>query len=497
MALPLMSMTFWGGILIAVTIIYQIVYNVFFSPLRKIPGPLLAKVTSRWLMVVDLAGYRTLTLHKLHQQYGTAVRIGPDEVSFSNIDEIKQLYGQQTTFLKAPIYETMSQEPLGIFSLREKSAHSQRRKLLSHAFAQSNLFDTEPLILHHVQRLVDRVQKNSGKPLNMLALFRLVAFDIVGELFLGQDFGGLLAEKMPQFLHDMDNHFILSGIESSFPWLYILLSQLPIPKIRNFFNSRPQLAQYGKDAFEKYISQYGRDSGRRDLLTKVLSVKPGAGEAVLTDRQSYMEVANLVFAGTDTTSTTLTYMFWELAQNPLWQDRLHKELLAHSLPADQTLSRFLELDDLPVLEAVINEALRLHPAAPASLQRETPAGGKELDGYYIPAKTVVSMQCYTTQRDPSAFPQPDVFDPARWMEPNVVTSDMKELFMPFSKGSRACLGKGLAMMELKLISAALLRSSEVERAPTATKDCMTMTDHFLVLPKGGKCELIFNPREKV
>jgi cytochrome P450 len=131
-------------------------------------------------MLVDLSGYRTLTLHKLHQQYGTAVRVGPNEVSFSGIDEIKQIYGQQTSFLKAPIYETMSQEPLGIFSLREKSAHSQRRKLLSHAFSQSNLFDTEPLILHHVQRLVDCVQKHSGKPLDMLALFRLVAFDIVG-----------------------------------------------------------------------------------------------------------------------------------------------------------------------------------------------------------------------------------------------------------------------------------------------------------------------------
>jgi cytochrome P450 len=107
------------------------------------------------------------------------------------------------------------------------------------------------------------------------------------------------------------------------------------------------------------------------------------------------------------------------------------------------------------------------------------------------------MQCYTTQRDPTAFPQPDIFDPARWMEPNVVTSEMKELFMPFSKGTRACLGKGLAVMELKLISAALLRLYEVEQAPTATEYCMTMTDHFLVLPKGGKCELIFSPRVKL
>ncbi len=134
-------------------------------------------------------------------------------------------------------------------------------------------------------------------------------------------------------------------------------------------------------------------------------MKPGSGEAALTDRQSYMEVSNLVFAGTgtfpsaccpdsvltpdpDTTSTTLTYMFWELARHPLWQDRVRKELLACQPPSEKTLSRFRELDDLPVLDAVINEALRLHPAAPASLQRETPTGGRVLAGYNIPEKVM-------------------------------------------------------------------------------------------------------------
>jgi len=167
--------------------------------------------------------------------------------------------------------------------------------------------------------------------------------------------------------------------------------------------------QYGKDSFESYVKEYGRDSGRRDLLTKVLSVKPGTGESALTDRETYMEVSNLVFAGTgrhsrswsiftnsdsaqDTTSTTLTYMFWELARNPLWQDRLRKELVARLPANEKMLPRFRELDDLPVLDAVINEALRLHPAAPASLQRETPVGGKVLNGYYIPEKVEFSIR---------------------------------------------------------------------------------------------------------
>lgn len=131
--------------------------------------------------VVPLRRREQWPFHKLHQQYGSAVRVGPNEVSFSNIDSVKEVYGQQTKFIKAPIYETMSQPPLGIFSLRDKSLHNRRRRLLSHAFAQSNLFDAEPLILQHVQRLLDRVQDNLSEPsLDMLALFRLTAFDIVG-----------------------------------------------------------------------------------------------------------------------------------------------------------------------------------------------------------------------------------------------------------------------------------------------------------------------------
>jgi cytochrome P450 len=101
------------------------------------------------------------------------------------------------------------------------------------------------------------------------------------------------------------------------------------------------------------------------------------------------------------------------------------------------------------------------------------------------------MQCYTTQRDPSVFPRPDEFVPERWIDPKAVTSEMKLMFMPFSHGSRACLGKNLAIMELKMITAALIKSYEVTVSPTMNPADMAMKDHFLALPKGGKCDLIF------
>ena len=107
-------------------------------------------------------------------------------------------------------------------------------------------------------------------------------------------------------------------------------------------------------------------------------------------------------------------------------------------------------------------------------------------------QTIVSMQCYTTQRDPIAFPDPDVFLPDRWLYAEPTTS-MKALFMPFSKGTRACIGKSLAKVELRLVVLGLLSRYEVKLAPQTTEESMEIRDHFLVMPKSGKCELVFEP----
>ena len=98
----------------------------------------------------------------------------------NDISNVKEIYGQQTQFIKAPIYESMTQQPMGIFGLRDRAAHGQRRKLLSHAFSQSNLQECEPLIQQKLDKLIATMEKNAGLPLDMLKWFRLTAFDVVG-----------------------------------------------------------------------------------------------------------------------------------------------------------------------------------------------------------------------------------------------------------------------------------------------------------------------------
>ena len=146
------------------------------------PGPRLAALSDYWLILIDLKGDRTSTLHRLHLKYGAAVRIGPTEVAFSDATSVGQIYSQQTSFMKAPLYENFTLPPMGIFGMREKNAHSQRRRYLSHTFSQDTLLNTEPLIIQKVQKLHQKICASLGDPLDMLALFRLLAFDIVGIL---------------------------------------------------------------------------------------------------------------------------------------------------------------------------------------------------------------------------------------------------------------------------------------------------------------------------
>lgn len=159
----------------------QALYNVFLSPIRRIPGPLIAKITPYWLVFVDLAGHRTTTLHELHRKYGPSLRVGPNEVSYSNVEVIKEIYGQQTEYMKAPVYDSMTVPPGGIFSFRNKKEHSQRRRLLSHAFSQANLFDTEPLIREHIKTFLALIRPKSGKAVDIFTIFRSLSFDIVGK----------------------------------------------------------------------------------------------------------------------------------------------------------------------------------------------------------------------------------------------------------------------------------------------------------------------------
>lgn len=158
-------------------------------------------------------------------------------------------------------------------------------------------------------------------------------------------------------------------------------------------------------------------------------------ESKLEIMQTAAECKDHMAAGIDTTGDGLCFLMWELSQpkNQEYQRRLQHELI--------TAQPDTPLESLTYLEAVIKEGLRLAPPIPMSLPRYTPPGGRTIDGYFIPAHTIVSCQPYSVHRlNEDVFPDPDRFDPDRWLEPTQ-SAFRNRLFFAFATGGRGCTGK--------------------------------------------------------
>lgn len=192
--------------------------------------------------------------------------------------------------------------------MRDRHEHAARRQLLRPAFSPAAVGEIEPEIAILVEKLINFAMLRKKDPINMLDMCRRLSFDIVGKLFMGQSFGALDSEDPPEFLAWMDNMFINLGIAYAFPPVYYIMRWSPLKAAQDMVTAAEKIASYGQKSFYHYIEQNGRQSKGRDLLTKILGSSNEAGThsggesgkklAALSDRVTYLEVANMIFAGT-------------------------------------------------------------------------------------------------------------------------------------------------------------------------------------------------------
>ena len=181
-------------------------------------------------------------------------------------------------------------------------------------------------------------------------------------------------------------------------------------------------------------------------------------------QQQRLEVASEMLdhtlAGFDTSSITLTFLAYELSleENSQWQEYLRAELAGVSDITDAKA-----LDSLPILQAIMMEALRLHAAIPGNQPRVTPPNAQLGPFTNLPANVRVQAQAWSLHRNPDVFPEPETFNPSRWLDsnafPELATSSAEQLkemnkwFWAFGSGGRMCVGSNLAMLDMKAIVA--------------------------------------------
>ncbi len=182
---------------------------------------------------------------------------------------------------------------------------------------------------------------------------------------------------------------------------------------------------------------------RDDLLTMLLNARYDDGTA-MPDKLVRDEVMTLLIAGHETTANTLGWTWYLLAQYPKVVEQLEAEVdtLRGTAPALADFPRLVYTD------RVIQEAMRLYPSA-WSISRRALADD-EIDGYHIPAGSIVAMSPYTTHRHPAFWPDPERFDPERFT-PERVAARPRFAYFPFGGGARQCIGNYFALMESLII----------------------------------------------
>jgi len=197
-----------------------------------------------------------------------------------------------------------------------------------------------------------------------------------------------------------------------------------------------------------------QDVDRMDLLARLMEGKDEKGEK-LGRAELTAEALTQLIAGSDTTSNTSCAILYWVTKTPGVLQKLQKELDA-AIPVGTEVPSFEQVKDLPYMQNVINETLRIHSTSSLGLPRVVPPGpGITLFGHHFPPYTVLSVPAYTIHHSKEIWgSNADEFVPDRW---DHLTERQKTGFIPFSYGPRSCVGRNVAEMELALIVATTFR----------------------------------------
>ncbi|KAI9036273.1 cytochrome P450 [Aspergillus affinis] len=452
-SIPLVNTVLWH---IAGIYISMLIYRGFFHRLSEFPGPFFARLSNFYVTALSAKKLQLYNeVQKLHRQYGDYIRIGPTEISIVDPMAVTVLHGVGTKVHKGPWY-TVLEPRISLQMDRNKKSHSQNRKIWDQGFSSQALRCYEPRVKKYTSQLMDAIDKRIGTPINMATWFNYLSFDVMGDMAFGKSFDMLSTGQEAYLLKQVHTDMKTIGLFSHLTWLF------------PFFKRTPGInADYLKQ-WNWIDSQVQERSKNRPELPDVFSWILDAYEKTEKTKQNYLNLQGeaylIVVAGSDTTGFALSNVLFYLVR-----DQSRYKALQEELKDFQSELSYDKLATFSLLNAVINETLRLHPAVPSGVQRTTPPEGIMIGEKCIPGNTMVSIPMHSLFRDARLFPRPDEFIPERWTTQPELVKD-PSIFVPFSTGAYSCVGKQLALMELRRVTAEIVTRYNVTFAPNQTED---------------------------
>jgi unspecific monooxygenase len=474
--------------LIALSIYKFLIYPTFISPLAKIPNAhWSAPISPLWILFHRQRQNDTPTVHDAHTRLGPLVRLAPNEISVNCVDGgIRTIYGGG--FEKGDWYSNAfcNYDVAPMFAMEHNAPHSKRKRMLSNIYAKSTLHASEALrlqtsaLIHDHLRPRLRAAADADEDVEMYDLFSAVMMDFVtgyifghrnGTRFTREDVSQGVAlfhdfkarqpftfwiQELPRFTAFLQRCGLLSLVVP--PWVHDANAEIEAWVLTLCDAAAATLQSHARDPAsvrpEDYPTVYAQlHSSLQKDRSKPAEDSPHHHHDHHHDHRLTLasELLDHTLAGFDTSGTTLTWLAHHLSlpPNSHWQTRLRHELFTLPTPFSPRA-----LDALPLLDALVRETLRLHAAIPGNQPRMTPSGKTVFLGPHpavpIPPHVRVQSQAYSLHRDPSIFPSPELWDPARWLHaPPASLAAMHRHFWAFSSGGRMCVGAHLALSDMK------------------------------------------------
>ncbi|KAJ7668018.1 cytochrome P450 [Mycena rosella] len=405
---------------------------------------------------------------------------------------VHHIFANSDLYVKSAVFRPLIMNILGKGLVwAEGEDWHQQRKILSPAFSPESVKEMIPTIYECAERLernlsnliLDSASKD-GQTLKIEHYLSACTLEVIGMVGLSHSFSAQSTEPNPdsdaaqihaswEDLIDMGLRplaFLAPLIVRAIPalaWAPLPLphSQGAVKRIVDRIGQKIIDRERG-ELKDKYANQEetAPTSGSRDIISLLLHAKQPGNDAhgALTDTQILDNVFSL--AGHETTTTTLTFTLWELARQPAIQDRLRAEVLSHG----RNLS-YDNIQKLKFLDATVKEGLRLHPASGQTervpLQDDLIPLSTPVDGIgatlRIKKGQLIHIPFLSLNTSPHAWgPNASVFDPGRWLEESDPASRPHGWsgLLSFLDGPRNCIGWRLAVLEMKIILATLIRS---------------------------------------
>ncbi|HEY5816114.1 MAG TPA: cytochrome P450 [Solirubrobacterales bacterium] len=343
--------------------------------------------------------------------------------------------------------------------------HDRAREIMMPAFHREQVAASVAAMIAEATPAIERLR--AGETVDLYEWMRGLAMRIAMRALLGLDpdeagKGAAAAHHFERALgfYGIDFHLrLLRGPGS--PWSKMVASRAILDEI-----VYAEIAQRRADP----------DPERMDILSLLLGVRDEAGEG-FADKEVRDQVMTLMFAGHDTSTSTLTFMMHELARHPDVVERLcaeQDEVLGAEPPDIDRLER-----EMPYLDMVMDEVLRLYP--PAWIGPRRAVRDFEFGGHEVKQGTYVNYCSWASHHIPEVFPDPEAFIPERFTRERKAALP-RGAYVPFGGGRRICIGKRFGQTEVKLVATMLLQRLRLDALPGRT---MTVRQMPTLSPKGG------------